>query len=121
MKRLLPTVGSALVLLLAAGCSSEAESFNDLSSLTAAVDDAGVACDEVEPIADSKLVKTAGTCEDSGLAVYLFESSSELSNWQEVGGRLHPTAVGPDWAVTGPVEHVEKVADSLNADMISPE
>ncbi len=111
----------ALIALLGlAACSRDPESYESLSALSEAVSEAGVPCDQVESGPEAKLVSASGSCADSEITIYMFDSAGALENWTKVGARLAPTAVGPNWAVTGEAGAIETLADELEAELVSP-
>ncbi len=111
----------ALIALLAlTACSREPEGYDNLSALSEAVSDAGVSCDQVELGPEAKLVSASGSCSGSEVTIYMFDNAGALENWTKVGARLAPTAVGPNWAVTGEASAIQTLADELDAELVSP-
>jgi hypothetical protein len=100
---------------LAAACSPGPSSFDSLDELAAAIDGAGIPCEGVRASGDAQLVSSAGTCIGSGLRLYLFDDPADLDRWAVVAAGLGPMGIGPNWAVTGDYDAVERVNDDLGA------
>ena len=103
------------------GCSGEARSFDDLSSLAKAVNARGVPCDGVDPERRSDLVSEIGSCRGSGVTLYVFESAEALADWKKVAPLVAPAAVGANWAATGDRAAVVRIADDLDGEMARAE
>ncbi len=109
----------SLLAVAAGACSREAPSFESLSNLAQALSDAGVSCDRVDEGPEAELVAAVGTCEGSGVTLYLFDRSADLEDWKKVGTRIQPAAIGPDWAASGERSQVELISDELDAEIVS--
>ena len=113
---------AALIASLAfIACSREARSYDGLPSLAEAVSDAGVSCGSIKAGRKAELVSASGSCADSEVMLYMFDSAQALESWTKVGARLGPTAVGPNWAATGEANTIETVANELEAELVSPQ
>jgi hypothetical protein len=112
----------ATALLLLGACSREAKTYEDAASLARALDDAGIACESLEPGPRAELVSEQATCTsgEDDLGLYLFDSEGDRDNWLKLGARIEATAVGPNWVVTGEASTVERAADGLNATYGTP-
>lgn len=114
---------SLLLLLLSffalAGCSSEAQRYEDISDLASAVDSAGVECDRIEAGPDARLVRDSGACARSEVELFLFENPQNLADWSKVGTRLGPTLVGSNWAVTGGVADLDRIKSEVGGHIVS--
>lgn len=110
---------SAIVFaVMLGGCSREAQSFEDLSTLRSAVSSAGIACQRVQSGPEAQLVSASGTCAGSDVTLYLFGSAEDLQDWRRVGMLLSPTLVGPNWAVTGDQRHLDRIASEVGGDVV---
>ena len=107
----------AFVASIALACSQQAESFDDLPSLAEAVSDAGVTCDRFEEGSEAELLSDSGVCDRSDVRLYLFDNNQDLADWQKVGARLGPTAIGPNWAATGDLDALRRLSDDLGAEL----
>lgn len=106
----------AVAAFATAGCSEGARSYDDLAGLAAAVSDAGIPCDEVEPAEPARLVRRSGSCTGSEVTMFLFDDDADLAAWKKVGTTAGPALVGPNWAVTGDREAVSTLAESLGGE-----
>ncbi len=98
-------------------CSSEARRFDDVSSLAVAVSEVGISCDRSQPGPEAELVEESISCGGSDVRLYLFGSEQNLRNWSEVGSRIAPVVIGPNWAVTGEEASLRVVAEELGGDL----
>lgn len=115
-----PILLSTVAALVLSGCSPDAREYEELSGLRAAVASAGVACASTDPGPEARLVTDSGTCSDSGLSLYLFDSEEDLQDWRKVGTRLGRTLIGPNWAVTGEQEDIDRIAAELGGEVANP-
>lgn len=104
-----------------AGCSNEPSSYEDIAVLAAEVAAAGIHCDRIDPGPEARLVDESGTCIDSGVALYLFDSAEDLEDWKKVGTRLSPTLIGPNWAATGEMEMIDRLGAELGGEVTTPD
>jgi hypothetical protein len=99
-----------------AACSEGALSYDGLAGLAAAVSDAGIPCDEVEPAQPARLVSRSGSCRGSEVTMFLFDDDADLAAWKKVGTAAGPAVVGPNWAVTGDRGSVATLAGRLGGE-----
>lgn len=104
-----------------AGCSGDAPSFEDLSSLAKAVNEEGVPCEGVDPKQGSDLVSDIASCRGSEVTLYVFDSAEALDDWKKVAPLVAPAAVGPNWAATGDSATVERIRDGLGGEIAPAE
>jgi hypothetical protein len=112
------TLGCVLLLGFAS-CANGAQSYEDLAALASAVDQAGVACADVQTLEGAELVAESGICNQGDMTLYMFDDAGDLEDWQKVAARVSPVAVGPNWAVAGEMSGVESVAEELDAELVS--
>ena len=103
------------------GCSKQPAEYDNISALSAAVDAAGIDCDPLEPAPEAQLVEASGICVDSGVTLYLFDDPKSLENWRKVGTRLSPSLIGPDWAATGDMQVMDRLAAELGGEITTPD
>jgi hypothetical protein len=110
-------VGLAALLLVATGCGREATTYDDATALATGLSEAEVACDEVRTADGATLVADQAACTSSNgqLDLYVFDGATTRDDWLQVGARLGPVAVGPNWVVTGEAADVEAAAEALDA------
>jgi hypothetical protein len=114
-------LAAACGLLIALGaCSREPQSYDNIDALTAAVAHAGVDCSDTSPGPDAELVSVSAKCDESGITLYLFESASKLADWKKVVARLRPTVTGPNWAATGQMQALDRLAAELRGEVTTP-
>ena len=111
-----------LTVLMFGACSGRAaESYPTLEALSTALQEEDIRCSLTDSgVGEAELVKEQGTCEieDDQLEIFLFEDAGQRDGWLEFGGRLRPaTATGPNWAIIGEQEPVEKAAEALGAEL----
>jgi hypothetical protein len=127
VKRVL-VLGALLVVF--AGCTQEAASYEGAQEVTSAMQEEGVACDDLvvtdgTPEAtteetsrvDSLLIER-GVCTvgDEPVVISMFVNEEDRDNWVAVGQLLGPVAVGKNWVVSSDSEDlVGRVAEALNA------
>lgn len=101
-----------------AGCSRNPQRYEDVSALAQAVSAAGVDCERIGPGWEAQLVVDSGTCADSGVMLYLFDSARDLESWQKVATRLGSAVIGPNWAATGNAGDLARISDELAGEFV---
>lgn len=104
-----------------AGCSNEPPPYDDISALSAAVASAEIECARLDPGPEARLVNESGTCVDSGVTLYVFDNAEDLEDWRKVGARLSPTLVGPNWAATGEMQAMDRLAAEVGGEVTTPD
>ncbi len=119
MRRKRSRVGAiaCLAVLALAGCAREASTFEDVSALAKEVSAEGVTCDGVVPGRGTELVSEIGSCRGSDVTLYVFESAEAFDDWKKVAPLAAPAAVGVNWAATGDLSAVERIAEGLDGEM----
>ncbi len=119
MRRAFVAAAAATLSLFMAACSDDAKSYSDLTELSNAADEAGVACSTIEEQGEAELVQASATCAGGEVRLYLFDDEQALSDWQKVAAGVSPVAVGPNWSVTGDRAAVDKVVEELHAELVT--
>ena len=107
---------SALILT---GCSSEPQRYDDISTLASAVDTADVECDATEPGPQASLVSDSAVCDGSGVTLFLYETAQDLEDWSKVGARLGPALIGPNWAITGEADDLDRISSETGGEIVN--
>lgn len=116
----LAAVTCAVVVFLG-GCSGGGRSFDDVAELAKAVAAEGVPCEDVDRSPGTDLVDEIGSCGGSEVTLYVFDSAEAFGDWKKVGPLATPTALGPNWAVTGESATVERIAEGLGGELAAGE
>lgn len=112
---------ACVAVVLLGGCSGGSRNFDDVAGLAKAVAAEGVPCESVDRRPATDLVDEIGSCRGSEVTLYVFDSAEAIRDWKKVGPFASPTALGPNWAVTGGRATVERIADSLGGEFASAE
>jgi hypothetical protein len=114
-------IASAVALITA--CTRDAVRYETADELAGALTHADVECSTPQAGRVAKLVRSHSSCAygDSRLELYVFDSEQERDNWLEVGARMAPVAVGPNWVVTADAEAAQRAASALHARFEAPE
>lgn len=86
--------------------------------------EAGLECAEVERGEPGKLVAQRASCilaAGESLELFVFASADQRDDWAVLGAQLRPTALGPNWAISGKRTDIGKIVDALNAELVLPE
>lgn len=112
------TLLSVIMFALVAGCSREAQVYEELSQLRSAVSSAGIPCERFDLGPKAELVSESGTCVGSDVSLYLFDDATDFEHWKEVATRLGATLIGPNWAVTGAGPDLARIASEVGGDVV---
>lgn len=122
------SLSSRLLCLAAAAalmvsCSAEVESYPSVASLADGLSAADFSCGSVKENPAADLVKESAICqtEDGELRLFVFRNSNDRDDWKALGTRFAPTALGPNWAVSGSREQIEQISDGMHATVVMPE
>jgi hypothetical protein len=120
--RRLAFVPVAFALLLGA-CSSEAERYDGVRDVAAALAGDDLGCSHLRMGGDAKLVAELGSCsvEGESISIFVFETPGDRDKWRTVGARVQPSILGPNWAISGTETTIRAIADELGGELTSPQ
>ncbi len=107
---------AVVAVVLMGACANDAAPYETADDLAAALARANVECAAPQAGLPATLVRSQASCVSgaSRLGLYVFDSAQERDNWLRVGAQLGPVAVGPNWAVNGDDDIVERAAAALH-------
>ena len=112
-----------LVSGLLVSCSSGGpQRYASTSELVPALNEAGIECSSPQGGPAADLVKESVSCasEDGELSIFIFASTKARDDWRSLGTRLLPTALGPNWAVSGTQAQAEEISEEMDAELVLP-
>ena len=114
------TVAVAMVL---AACGGDAERYDGVRAVAAALGDADMGCSDVRVGDEAKLVTETGSCSVEGdrIDIFIFQTAGDRDKWTAVGARVKPSILGPNWAISGAETTVRAIADQLGGEVTTPE
>jgi hypothetical protein len=120
MRKRIPLFGAALCVVLLGACSTGGQSYSSVRSVATALESNDLACDNLTPLADARLVSDNATCSagQNEIQILTFKNQEMLAKWLPLGGHLGNLIVGQNWVVRAPSsEMASRIHDALGGDV----